>query len=272
MEQFPEDRRRNLGTANIDPLLKRLQAKDQELQEALELVPRLRDRMVQLEQRPDKPTVIKSLTDEELRFHLGERFVSALGDDDILRLFKQPVLNLLTPEDIVSSCESDDLLACIPMSTLVGYAATRILEQIESGVSSLQEMLIALSALSDLGKQHAVTPIHKSVSPVIGEQRKPLVKKLRVVILGMKPNQTQIVSSHINGQAEIVFAPKDMKANAIKNMTADVFILWGSFCSHQDQVHVKARAKQLGSKFVIYHGGMANFMRRIDEELGLAAA
>ena len=272
MPQFPEDRRRNLTTNSIDPLLERLQKKDQEAQEALDDVPRLKDRIAQLEQRPDKATVLQNLTDEEIRIHLRDRIITAFDDETVLRLFKQQVIENLSPDDVLASYDLNDLLACVPTSALVGYAATRILEQFESGASGMQEALMAISALANgNGRKPAPVAASQTSRPQSSGQ-KVQIKKPRIAILGMKPNQARIVEQQINGNAEIVFLPKDMKSNGVKTMVADIFILWGSFCSHQDQVHIKARAQQLGAKFVLHHGGMAKFLEKIEEETKLAAA
>jgi len=267
MAQFPEDRRRNLSTSSIDPLLDRLKAKDEELQSALELVPRLQDKITHLEQRPDKATILKDLTDDEIRIHLRDRIVEALDDEWVMRLFKQQVIENLSPDDILASYDLDDLMACTPTSAIVGYAVTRIMEQFETGASGMQEALMAIASLTDTNRARP-SPVSKPVQP----GKKAQIRKPRIAILGMKPNQTRIVEQQVNGHADIIFMPKDMKANSVKQTVADIFILWGSFCSHQDQVHVKARAKQLGAKFVLHHGGMARFLEKINDEAKLAAA
>ena len=249
MPQFPEDRRRNLTTNNIDPLLDRLREKDRESQAALELVPRLKDRLAQLDQVPTKEDILQNLSDEE-----------------VCRHFQQRILDLVSPNDVISSFDLEDVLASVPTSTLVGYTATRVMEHLESNASGLQEAFMSLSAATG-GKK--ATPTVVSSPP---GQKKVQIKKPRIAILGMKPNQTQIVEQQINGRADVVFIPKDMKSNSVRTMVADIFLLWGSFCSHQDQVHVKARAKQLGAKFVVYHGGMAKLIETIDAEAKLAAA
>lgn len=272
MPQFPEDRRRNLTTNNIDPLLDRLQQKDQEAQEALEVAPRLKDKIAQLEQRPDKATILQNLTDEEIRIHLRDRIIAAFDDETVLRLFKQQVIENLSPDDVLASYDLNDLLACVPTSALVGYAATRILEQFESGASGMQEALMAISVLANSSGKKTVPVSTPQPSRPQSSGQKVQIKKPKIAILGMKPNQARIVEHQVDGNAEIIFVPKDMKANSVKTIVADTFILWGSFCSHQDQVHVKARAQQLGAKFVLHHGGMAKFLEKIEEETKLAAA
>ncbi len=250
MAQFPEARRRNLTTNNIQPLLERLYTRDQELQDAFELVPRLKDRLAQLEHIPTKDDILQNLTDEEVCIH-----------------FQHRVLDLTTPDDVVSAFNVEDILASVPTPALVGYTAARVMENLENNASGLQEALMAMNTATGMKKSVPTIATSATSSP-----KKVQIKKPRIAILGMKPNQTQIVEHHVNGQADMVFVSKDMKSNSVKTMVADIFMLWGSFCSHQDQVHVKARAKQLGAKFVVYHGGMAKFIERIDEEAKLAAA
>lgn len=196
-EQWPEHRRRTLATCGqLEELLRRLRARDQELIETAAEVMQLRDRCDTLSQRPNP---IDQLTTEQ-----------------IVERFSDIVLQHLPPCELLAAVTTEESLACIATPELVGYAAKR------------------LSA--DLLDVRQVQPIViERPAPVPVKTNGHTAKRPRIAFIGPKPDQATKIREQIGELADLHFVAKSRQdADAIPK-SIDHVLLWANFSSHAIQ-------------------------------------
>ena len=296
LAQFPADRKRNLSGGYILPLTERLARKDEILFRALDELAKIKAKLGVdgeihtkeeiLSELTDeeiaanfKERILKSLTDEEVCLQFRAKIIQLLSNEEIIRHFKEKVLeqipeedmieryqsvilDYLSPSDIVDQFETEDILACLPTSSIVGYIAKQFVERFEghgSPLKSLDSLLPAATGSTTIAK-----PQPKPSIPAVRTIAPPQKKKITIV--GMKPNQAQIIRGRFGKIAEFIFVDKNMKGAGINN-SCDIIVLWGSFVSHSDQIHAKSKKRQLGCELITHHGGMDKLMERLEKVL-----
>lgn len=241
-QQLPENRRRNINTSKQEPLLIRLKAKDQKFLDESNEAQKLRDKIVNLEQAPDKRAILENL-----------------NDDEIDLLFKSKVLDLTTPEEIFSHFSIEHLLGGIPISKLASLTVERALGSVDSQNQDTANLTAMVGQLLQRVNGNANSG-SKQATPVVRARRQP-----KVTILGMLPGQTQVVQQKLGNKADLNFVDKKRKSDVIPD-NQDIIVLWTNFMSHVLFDHAK-KAKDKGAHLIYHEGGVEKMIEKIDAAL-----
>jgi len=292
--QFPADRKRNLSSNSIAPLLERLAKKDEILFHALDELSKIKAKLGTSGQIQTKDEVLADLTDDEVLQHFKNRVLTLLTDEDTLHHFKSKIIGLLSdeevlkhfkkkvldqipeedmieryqsvvldylsPAEIVDQFEAEDILACLPTSSIVGYVVKQFVERFEGRWSPLESLGALLP--SEPPTHTKLTP-HKPTIPVVRTVAPPQKKK--ITIIGMLPKQVQITRNRLDKVADLNFVDKNYKT-AINN-SCDIIVLWGSFASHAAQIQAQKKKSQSGCKMITHHGGVLKLIEKLESEI-----
>src|SRR6185369_8115284 len=146
----------------------------------------------------------------------------------------------LTPADVCEHFSPEELLAAVPVDQLVGYAATRVAQ--------------------DMIPQPAFVPPPAIVTATNGKP-KPAYKPC-IAVIGPLGGQATTIRERIGDAARLWFAPKDSNI-AVTASHADRFIVWTNFVSHRHTD--KLRSNVPINRIILHRGGLKNLITRIEQ-------
>lgn len=226
MDSFPSDRRRKIqGAAFLGPLPELVSNKFKELQHAAE-------QAVKLQQRLDE-----SRTAEEI--------LESLSDTEIIRLYGERFLNTMTPEELLSQLTPPQILEAFKTETLVGEAARRFTEDLLNN-PVIRQITIA-------GKP----PVKQNLSPV--KMRPP-----KVVFIGLKNNQQDLIRESLQHIADLRFVDKQRSASDVPK-GADIYVVWTRFTSHDMGTVAKKYASP--GCYIQHTGGIEKMVESVQLKL-----
>lgn len=241
---FPEEKRRKIvKIPQYAPLMKRLSELDQKLEKDSKDISVLNEELSSLETKIlTREDVCNTLTDEELLAN-KEKFVQVLSIGDVFDNFSSEVI-----------------LEAMPTRTIISSAIDRVLStQENTGIifrrfgDSIQELVEAIKS----------TPVAK---PVVPSQTVATIKKTKVLICGLLPNQINQVEEAISDKkVAINFVDKNRTAG-IDASTYNTVVLMANFISHSLQAMIKANISNKAT-LIIHHGGVSKLIERLKEVL-----
>lgn len=248
MPQFPAERRRIIRVNNdILPLIARLTERDEETLKTADELEKTKHKVEQLQAQiariPTREEVLGTLTDEEVIQHYGQR-----------------LLEILTPEDLLSSLPHEAILSYFPTNELAAHLVRSALETYQDTQRELLGAMRELTTVVKEQQQHKPAP-HRPSMPL----PKPQVRLPRVTVVGLLPIQQGTVETKLKGRANFNFVDKNRKPdNSAIPDNQDVILLAANFINHSMQDLAKRKAQGTQTKVILHHGGIDTLIRRLD--------
>lgn len=235
IEQFPEDRRRPLQHAVTIKLSEMLLKRGQALKQ-------VEDELNRLKTKLDTGLVAPK-----------EDVLDNLSDFEVLRRFKDRVLNLVSQEDLLSRIDPQQLLSAMPFADLAAFAVKRFFTE----SAHVEKVLPVVRNAQP--KQEAEKPAMNNMVPQTEKpQRLP-----RVALVGFKSQQAQEVMRRFSGRAECILMAQDLAKKTVPQST-DLIVHWARFSNHSTREKLKAS----GAKMIeIPDGGLEAVCTRLEKSL-----
>lgn len=192
---------------------------------------------------------ITSLRDKVQHVPTEDEFFDTLPIEKIKERFLKPIIENLTPDDVVGSFKPDELLGSVPLSYLCGYAVHRFVNELQN---------------RELRVKHVVEthPAFTNGKHVTGQ-----VKKVpRVACVGFQEAQFQRVKDHYAGRCECLFINK-MRLDSGLPTNLDGFVIWSNFTTRVQKNLIKehCRKHNIGSdRRLEIFGGFNNVLESVD--------
>lgn len=225
--QMPQDRKRKITAASqIQPIVEELKLLDTKYHAAFAEVPRLESSVKSLRE--------SSFTKEEI--------LETLTDDEILIYFGDKVSRLLSPEQILSKMDYDDILTSVPLEKVAGYVA----ESVVGKLISFEESEI----------EEVPTPASSTSKPTATKDNRP-----SCLVVGALSRQHSNITARLKRLAKVSFLRKDQ---AVPPAGYDYYLIWLDFVTHGMCDAVAAHTPK--DQIVSYKGGLS----KMDEALSRA--
>lgn len=225
-QQFPKERRRFVKTVQtVQKILTLLKAYDEKLAHE------------STEYHKVKHSTRSPLTIEEV--------AEAATDEEILLHFRKRVVGLLSLPDLLDIFDTEDLLSIFPLSRIVGYVTAELFEAVQSN-----------------GRTETVTYVQPPANgpPVMSPVAVKRQRLQKLCIVGLLPNQVNIVKSKVGRLADLYFYSTGKAESTDLPYTMDYYILMKKFIQHINQNSVQKIDK---NKLVLIDGGLTKLMERI---------
>jgi hypothetical protein len=184
-----------------------------------------------------------------------ESIIASLTDAEVLAHFKQRVFDQVAMADLVGGYEPEDILECLPIANVVGFAVRSLMENFGDGLTGHLEKITCL--LEGLNKPQLPTNGSGAVPKSHTGFRDGGVRKPKVTVIGMKPNQINETRRKLGEKAVFNFVDKNRSTDYIPEGT-DIVGVMANFVSHADQNHAinhcKTRCKE--AIRIIHKGGV----------------
>jgi len=246
ISQMPKERHRRLTGHSIAHLTQIISKRIDDLLEAEKKSQVLSAKVESLEATSQsKEQIIASLKDREIEYH-----------------FKERILNLCTPAELLALLPNDFLIDQIPTNLLVAQAIARSLEMVNDVG---QGIIGALEALKlEIHNQPIIVKHQKSSSKAssIGTVVLP-----KIALIGLLAAQFQTVVDRVGEKAKLVFVDKDDAHNAdsIPN-GCNYIVVWTKFVSHSIDGWAKSKAIG-GTQLIRHNGGIDMLVKKLEEML-----
>lgn len=238
MSQLPPAKQKKLTKGNFGKLVDNIEKRIAELLEADTLAEQLTIKLQSIEESPKREDVLQSLTDEEILS------------------FKKRFLELITPDEILSTVPEETVLESIPTSTLIGRSFQRAVEMIQESNNGLTG---ALNKLKEEIERKQVP--QKSITAETAVSYVPLP---RIAMIGLMATQFQIVASKLSNKAKFFYIDKNMKGGDTIPDNCQYVILWTRHISHAMQDHAKAKCSKIGAELIRHAGGVDTLVRKLE--------
>jgi hypothetical protein len=193
-----------------------------------------------------------------------EQIIASLKDREIEYHFKERILNLCTPAELLALFPNDFLIDQIPTNLLVAQAIARSLEMINDVGQGI------IGALEALKLEIHNQPIIKqplSKLPYGQTVVRQAVVLPKIALIGLLAAQFQTVVDRIGEKAKLVFVDKDDAHNAdsIPN-GCNYIVVWTKFVSHSIDGWAKSKAIG-GTQLIRHNGGIDGLVKKLEEVL-----
>jgi hypothetical protein len=210
-DDYPKDRVRKINTMkDLQPVIERLRKLDMDMFTTIEQeVPTLKQAIAEIKTPPTKEDILAQMPINEIAYR-----------------FQRPILEQLSPTEIVQSMKMGDLLSLIPVREVLAFLGETIFGQLDTQQEQIAALHGRVTALSEVKQQKTATQ---------GDPK----RKPRIAVLGIQQHQVQQVSGYIGNRAEIVFVPRT--ADTLEHVIVDHIVVWKAHCS--DKLRQMANAK-----------------------------
>lgn len=215
---WPEMRRRKVNSLHqVEPILSRLRDLDIEIQQKIDGIQSLHDTIETLRAKPDKETLLASLTPEEIQ-----------------RRFQASVLDNLTPAEILGRFEPRQILAAVALPQIFAFVA----EQLVGGLQSLENRFHAHLEEHRTIKPTVVTVNGHNGHGQVNGHHVTNVHKPRIAFIGFQQNHVPKLVNHFGpNRAEFLVLSKN-DTNWPHNL--DHVVLWEDHATG----HIKQMVKK----------------------------
>jgi hypothetical protein len=244
--QFPVERRRTINARSLlGPLCTRLTAIDERTDAASpKRLRELEEGIVKLQEQLKTSTphnVIANLTDTQIKLYFTER-----------------LLNALTPSEVLQNYDADTLLSFVADADLMTYAVKR---GVEIWQERSQQFTTTIAEALKHTKRDEPTKHHPVAAPKKDEAKLP-----RVTVVGLLPDQCNVVEARFKDQVRFHFVDKHRNVDSLPQHQ-DVVVLACNFISHSVQDQAKQQLSGSKTRLVPVHGGVTTIIKKIQEAL-----
>lgn len=185
-----------------------------------------------------------------------EDIVNTFSEEEIKEKFLPRLLDIVSPEEVISLFSADNLLYLVPTSDLFGYAAKRFVEDMMDKEVKLTQTVIH--------QMQEKTSSDFKFKPPISTTTK---RKRKVAIVGAQPQQFNRFRDECQDNLECLFIDKgNLCQKPIP--VVDFVISWANHVSHAQQRIVNEQSKKMGISPDMVFGGTKQISQKLHEMSG----
>lgn len=185
-----------------------------------------------------------------------EDIINTLNDEEIKEKFLPRLLDIVSPEEVISLFSADNLLYLVPTSDLFGYAAKRFVEDMMDKEVKLTQTVIHQMQEKTSGDFKFKPPISTSTK-----------RKRKVAIIGAQPQQFNRFRDECQDSLECLFVDKGSLCQK-PIPTVDFVVSWVNHVSHAQQRIVNEQSKKIGISPEMVFGGTKQISSKLQELSG----
>jgi hypothetical protein len=186
-----------------------------------------------------------------------DEILNGLSDEEMNRLYRERVLNGMSPAELLARVPLESVIGSIPTPTFIGRAVERVGDYLATTVQSQVE---ALDAIRDrLDRMQVQQPLPAANMPARANVESSSGGKVKVVMVGALRDQFNKAAGRLSSLAKFVYVDKNV-TTADRVPDGDIIVLWVHFASRS---LIEAVRRTFGKKVYEHHGGVTQLIEKL---------